>query len=165
MTSSTLDSGVLFIDRFNILQGKSDLVNVSIKCVAVNFFTHEFFKVIKFLKQFFDFNLIVILVNFFWQFFNLRVHFWGSILDFKNLGLHLVDVPGMGGVLASDDSYIVSECLHFPLEVWEFSHQPSLHSLKRSLPSKFGKTFLPKGFNKNLNFIHNSINFKSWRHI
>lgn len=60
---------------FEILQSESDLVNVSVECVAVNFFTNEFFKIINFFKKFFDLDLKVYLVNFFIQFLNLRAQF------------------------------------------------------------------------------------------
>ena len=156
---------VLFFGSLEILQSESNLVNVSVECVAVHFFTNEFFKIINFLKKFFDLNLKVYLVNFFCQFLNLRAQFWGIIFYFKNLGLNLIDIPGMRRGLASDYRNIVSKCLNFPLKIWEFSHQPSFHTLKRSLSCEFCKTFLPEIFNKYLNLVHDCINIKSRRYI
>jgi hypothetical protein len=67
--------------------------------------------------------------------------------------------------LASDYRNIISESLNFSFEIWEFSHQSSLHTLEGSLTCKFGKTFLPEVFDEYLNFVHDCVDIKTWRYI
>ena len=51
------------VSGFEVLQGKPDVVDVSIKRVDVDLLTNRFFKVVDLLKQLLDFYLIVNVVN------------------------------------------------------------------------------------------------------